>query len=141
MADTKKITAKIKLELPAGKVNPALIGKDLAPTGINLNKFVTDYNDQTRKDMGKIIPADVTVFEDRSFTFVLKTPPTSSLIREKAGINKGAGLTGSELVGSISKEDVLEIAKIKMPDMNASSLETAAKMVEGSARSMGVSVK
>ncbi|MCC6905668.1 MAG: 50S ribosomal protein L11 [Anaerolineae bacterium] len=137
----KKITAVVKLEIEAGKANPAPpIGPALAQHGINLMAFCKDYNARTSNRMGDIIPAEITVFSDQSFKFELKTPPTAFLIRKKIGLDKGASATGRDKVGTLTRTQVREIAELKMPDLNAHSIEEAMLQVEGTARSMGVSV-
>jgi large subunit ribosomal protein L11 len=137
----KKVTAIVKLEIAAGKANPAPpIGPALAQHGINLMSFCKEYNAKTSDRMGDIIPAEITIFSDQSFTFVLKTPPTASLIRKELGIPKGSGEPNSKIVGKLSRAQVKKIAEIKMPDLNAVDLEDAERQVEGTARSMGVEV-
>nr|WP_172686357.1 50S ribosomal protein L11 [Macrococcus caseolyticus]AIU53943.1 TclQ [Macrococcus caseolyticus] len=137
----KAIKQIINIQLEAGKASPAPpVGTALGPAGVNIMEFVTQYNAQTKEKSG-VIPAEITVYEDRSFNFILKTPPTAELIKEKAHINKGSGVPNKEIVGSISKKDLQEIAEIKMPDLNASSIETAMSMIEGTARNMGVKVE
>lgn len=137
-----KVVKKIKLQIPAGKATPAPpVGTVLGPAGVNIGQFVTQFNDATKDKMGDIIPVDLSVYEDRSFTFVLKTPPASRLILKKAGLEKGSGKTPTQKAGKITKAQVREIAEQKMPDLNAGSLEAAELMIEGTARSMGVDVK
>lgn len=136
----KAIIRKMKLNLPAGKVNPATIGKDLAPTGIHLMNFSKEYNEQTKADIGKIIPANITIYEDRSFKIEVTAPPTAFLIKEVLGIQKGAAKTGHETVGTLTKAQVADIAKIKGPDLNAYTLESAMKMIEGTAKNLGVNI-
>ncbi|MGY3777057.1 50S ribosomal protein L11 [Isobaculum melis] len=131
----------IKLNLPAGKVTPATIGKDLAPTGIHLANFSQEYNERTKADIGKIIPAKITIYEDRSFKIEVTAPPTAFLIKEALGIQKGAAKTGHETVGTLTKKQVAEIANIKMPDLNVYTLESAMKMIEGTAKNMGVVIE
>lgn len=138
----KEITNKIKLQIPAGKATPAPpVGTVLGPAGINLNEFCTKYNDATREKMGDIIPVEITVYEDRTFDFVLKTPPTPSLLKKAAGIDKGSVKGANEVVATISKEDLKNIAEVKMPDLNAYDLESAMDIVEGTARNMGIAIK
>ena len=138
----KEITKKIKLQIPAGKATPAPpVGTVLGPAGINLNEFCTKYNDATREKMGDIIPVEITVYEDRTFDFVLKTPPTPSLLKKAAGIDKGSVKGANEVVATISKEDLKNIAEVKMPDLNAYDLESAMDIVEGTARNMGIAIK
>lgn len=137
----KKERAKVKLQLEAGKANPAPpVGRDLGPHGVNLVEFCKQYNCATREQDGAIVPVVVTVYEDRTFSLLVKTPTTAYLLRRAAGVMKGSGTTGNGPVGSITHEQLREIAGSKMPDLNASSLETAMKIVEGSARSMGIEV-
>lgn len=137
-----KVVKKIKLQIPAGKATPAPpVGTVLGPAGVNIGQFVTQFNDATKDKMGDIIPVDLSVYEDRSFTFVLKTPPASRLILKKAGLEKGSGKTPTQKAGKITKAQVREIAEQKMPDLNAGSLEAAELMIEGTARSMGIDVK
>jgi large subunit ribosomal protein L11 len=135
----KKVVSIIKLEIPAGKANPAPpIGPALAQHGINLMQFCKEYNARTANRIGDIIPAEITVYSDQSFSFILKTPPTASLIRKAIGIDKGSGEPNVEKVGELTRDQVREIAEIKMPDLNANDIEAAMRQVEGSARSMGV---
>ncbi len=137
----KKIRIVLKLDLPAGKATPAPpVGTALGPHGINIVEFTKSYNERTADKAGQIIPAQITIFEDRSFTFVLKTPPAPDLLRKAAGIEKGAGTTKRETVGRVSKDQIREIAAIKMADLNANDIEAAAKQIEGTARSMGIDV-
>ncbi|WP_040494340.1 50S ribosomal protein L11 [Ilumatobacter nonamiensis] len=137
----KKIMAVVKIQIEAGKASPAPpVGTALGPHGIAIMDFVKAYNAQTEAQAGTVIPTEITIFEDRSFSFVLKTPPTSTLIREKAGLEKAANNPGSETAGSISEAQVAEIAEIKMPDLNAVDLEGAKLQVRGTARSMGIDV-
>jgi len=141
MAKEKKIKAYVKLNIPAGKANPAPpVGPSLGQHGVPLMDFCKEFNTRT-KDMGdNIIPVVLTVYEDRSFTFITKTPVTSNLIMKAVGIQKGSGVPNKTKVGNITKKQVEDIAKIKMPDLNAKSLGEATKIVEGTARSMGVTV-
>lgn len=136
----KNAIRKLKLNLEAGKANPAKVGKDLAPTGINLVTFCQKYNELTERQQGLIIPAEITVFEDRSFSIQTKTPPTAFLLRRAAGIDKGAGRPGHEIVATLSREDLHRIAEIKLPDLNTTRMESAVKMIEGTARSMGIKI-
>jgi large subunit ribosomal protein L11 len=137
----KKIRIVLTLQLPAGKATPAPpVGTALGPHGINIVEFTKAYNEKTADKSGQIIPAQITIFEDRSFTFILKTPPAADLLRKAAGVEKGAQMPRRETVGRVSKEQVREIAQIKMADLNANDLEAAAKVVEGTARSMGIEV-
>ena len=137
----KKIRTVLTLQLPAGKATPAPpVGTALGPHGINIVEFTKSYNEKTADKSGQIIPAQITIFEDRSFTFILKTPPAADLLRKAAGVEKGSGLAKRETVGRVSKDQVREIAQIKMADLNANDLEAAAKVIEGTARSMGIEV-
>ena len=138
----KKLVKIIKLQIPAGKANPAPpVGTALGPAGINIAEFCKKYNDATKDKMGDIIPVLINVYEDRTYDFVLKTPPASSLILKAIGVEKGSGEVPKKKVGKITKAQVKEIAEKKMPDLNASTIEAAMKIIEGSARSMGVDVK
>ena len=138
----KKEISFIKLQIPAGKANPAPpVGPALGQHGVNIMEFCKAFNAKTQEQMGKIIPVEITVYADRTFTFITKTPPASSLILEAAGINKGSGEPNREKVGSITSAQVREIAKIKMPDLNASNVDAAMRMVAGTARSMGIVVE
>ena len=137
----KKVNSIVKIQIPAGKATPAPpIGSVLGPKGINIAGFVKEFNDKTASQAGMIIPCVITIYEDRSFTFVLKTPPAAVLIRKEAGIEKGSGKPNKEKVAKLTKEQIRKIAEIKMPDLNASSIESAMAMVAGTARSMGVEV-
>ncbi|MBV8171642.1 MAG: 50S ribosomal protein L11 [Candidatus Eremiobacteraeota bacterium] len=137
----KKVIARITLQCPAGAATPAPpVGPALGQHGINIMEFCKAYNERTQKDKGNIIPAVITVFEDRSFTFVLKTPPASELIKKAAGVEKGSGEPNRNKVGKISMDKVREIAKAKMADLNANDIEAAEKIVAGTARSMGIEV-
>ena len=137
----KKIRIVVTLQLPAGKATPAPpVGTALGPHGINIVEFCKSYNEKTAAQSGQVIPAQITVYEDRSFSFILKTPPAADLLRKAAGIEKGAATTGREKVGSVTKKQVREIAEVKMADLNANDIDGAAKIVEGTARSMGIEV-
>ena len=137
----KKIKAIVTLAINAGKANPAPpIGPALAQHGINLMAFCKEYNARTSNRIGEIIPAEITVFTDGSFKFILKSPPTSFLIKRAAGIDKGSGAPKTERVGRVSRDQVRQIAETKMADLNANSIEAAMKQVEGTARSMGIEV-
>ena len=137
----KKVKAVVKLQLDAGKATPAPpVGSVLGPYGINLPSFTKEFNEKTAAQAGYIIPVVITIYEDRSFTFELKTPPTAVLIKKTIGLDKGSGKPNKQKVGKITKEQVKKIAETKMPDLNASSLESAMSMVAGAARSMGVEV-
>ncbi len=138
----KKIKTIIKLQLEAGKATPAPpVGTALGPHGLNIQEFVVKFNDATKEKTGEIIPVEITVFEDRTFSFVLKTPPASFLLRKAAGLEKGSGEPNKNKVGTVTKEQVRQIAEAKMPDLNANDVEGAMKIVEGTARSMGIEVK
>jgi large subunit ribosomal protein L11 len=138
----KKIKTIIKLQIQAGKANPAPpVGPALGQHGLNIQEFCTKFNEATKDKMGDIIPAEITVFEDRSFTFVLKTPPASDLLRKAAGIEKGSGNPLKNKVGAISQEKLKEIAEKKMPDLNANDVEAAKKIISGTARSMGIKIE
>jgi large subunit ribosomal protein L11 len=138
----KKIVTVIKLQIPAGKANPAPpVGPALGQHGVNIMAFCKDYNARTASQAGTIIPVEITVYDDRSFTFVTKTPPTSDLIKKALGIEKGAQTTGRQKVGELSRAKLKEIAQIKSKDLNVNSIEAAERIVEGAARSMGVEVK
>ena len=137
----KKIKAVVKVQIQAGKATAAPpVGTALGPHGINMGQFIKEYNERTASLAGTVVPAVVTVFEDRSYTFVTKSPPAADLIRREAGIEKGSGKPNKEKVGKISRAAVKKIAETKMADLNATSVEGAMKMVEGTARSMGVDV-
>ena len=137
----KKIVAIVKLEIEAGKANPAPpIGPALAQHGINLMGFCKEYNARTANRIGDIIPAEITIFTDQSFTFVLKTPPTASLIRKALGVDKGSAEPNRDKVGQLTRAQLREIAEVKMPDLNANDIESAMLQVEGTARSMGVTI-
>jgi large subunit ribosomal protein L11 len=137
----KKIRIVLTLQLPAGKATPAPpVGTALGPHGINIVEFTKAYNERTADKSGQIIPAQITVFEDRSFTFILKTPPAADLLRKAAGVEKGASMTKKETAGRVSREQVRQIAETKMADLNANDIEGAMRQVEGTARSMGIEV-
>jgi large subunit ribosomal protein L11 len=139
----KKIRTVLTLQLPAGKATPAPpVGTALGPHGINIVEFTKSYNERTAAQSGSIIPAKITIFEDRSFTFILKTPPAADLLRKAAGVEKGSGAAGREAtVGTITRAQVLEIAEIKKADLNAVDPENASRIIEGTARSMGIEVR
>ena len=138
----KNVVKKIKLQIPAGKATPAPpVGTVLGPAGINLQEFCTKYNDATRDKMGDIVPVEISIYDDRTFDFVLKTPPTASLLLKAAGIDKGSKKGANEIVATISKEDIKKVAEIKMPDLNAYDLEDGIQIVAGTARNMGIAVK
>ena len=137
----KQVAALVKIQIPAGQASPAPpVGTALGPHGVAIMDFCKEYNTKTEDKRGQIIPVEITIYEDRSFTFITKTPPTSFLVRQAAGLEKGSGETGREQAGSISWAQVAEIAEIKMPDLNAIDLEGAKQQVAGTARSMGVAV-
>ena len=136
-----RVTAIVKIQLPAGKATPAPpVGTALGPHGVQTMEFVKQYNAATEDKVGQVIPVEITIFEDRSFSFVLKTPPTAVLIRQAAGLEKGAKTTGRETAGTITDAQLTEIAQIKMPDLNANDIDAAKAQVAGSARSMGIKV-
>ena len=138
----KEAIKKIKLQIPAGKATPAPpVGTVLGPAGINLQDFCTKYNDATRDKMGDILPVEITIYDDRSFDFVIKTPPTPFLLKKYAKIDKGSVKGANEVVATLTKEQIREIAEIKLPDLNAYDIEAAMKIVEGTARNMGIAVK
>jgi len=138
----KKVKAVITLQLPAGKATPAPpVGPALGQHGINMMAFLKEYNERTATQSGTIIPALITIFEDRSFSFVTKTPPAADLIKKAASIEKGSGNPGRVTAGTIARDKVREIAEIKMKDLNANDIEAAMRMIEGAARSMGVAVR
>jgi large subunit ribosomal protein L11 len=138
----KKVKAVITLQLPAGKATPAPpVGPALGQHGINMMAFLKEYNERTATQAGMIIPALITIFEDRSFSFVTKTPPAADLIKKGANIDKGSGAPGKQTAGTIQRAKVREIAELKMKDLNANDIEAAMRMIEGAARSMGVAVK
>ena len=138
----KKIRTVLTLQLPAGKATPAPpVGTALGPHGINIVEFTKSYNEKTAAQSGQIIPAKITIYEDRSFTFILKTPPAADLLRKAAGVEKGSGATGREdYVGQVTHAQLLEIAEIKKADLNADDPEMAARVIAGTARSMGIEV-
>jgi large subunit ribosomal protein L11 len=137
----KKVKAIVKLAIPAGKATPAPpVGPALGQHGINIMAFCKDYNARTAHQAGSIIPAEITVFQDNSFRFILKTPPATDLLKKAAGISKGASEVGVENAGSVSRQQVREIAEQKMKDLNAYDVESAMRMIEGTARSMGIQV-
>ena len=138
----KKVKTVIKLQIPAGKATPAPpVGPALGQHGVNIMAFCKEYNERTASQEGFIIPAEITVYEDRSFNFVTKMPPVSDLLRRALGVEKGSGNTGSEKIGKISKDKVYEIARNKMKDLNTTDIDKAASIVAGAARSMGVEVE
>jgi len=138
----KEATKKIKLQVPAGQANPAPpLGPALGQAGVNIGEFVTRFNDATKDMMGDIVPVVLSVYEDRTFDFVLKTPPASSLILKASGVKKGSGKNLVKKAGSVTKDQVRDIAEKKMLDLNASDIEAASRIIEGTARSMGIEVK
>ncbi len=137
----KKVVAMIKLALPAGKANPAPpVGPALGQHGVNIMMFCKEYNAKTADQVGMVIPVEISVYEDRSFTFILKTPPASVLIQKAAGVDKGSGEPNRKKVGSITRSQLREIAQTKLPDLNANDIEAAMRIVEGTARNMGVTI-
>ena len=137
----KKVTAVVKLQINAGKATAAPpVGSTLGPYGINMMEFIKGYNEKTASMIGTVVPVEITIFEDRSFTFVTKTPPAPELIKKAAGIPKGSTRPGKEKVGSLTADQVREIATMKMPDLNAHDIDTAMKIIAGTARSMGIDV-
>jgi len=138
----KKIVKKLKLQIPAGKATPAPpVGPALGQAGVNIGEFVNQFNEKTREKMGMIIPVEISVYDDRSFDFILKVSPASRLILKSLGKEKGSGKNATQKVGTLSKAQVREIAETKMADLNAGSVEAAMKIIEGTARSMGVNVQ
>jgi large subunit ribosomal protein L11 len=141
MPPKKKVVTVVKLQISAGQATPAPpVGTALGPHGVNIMEFCKQYNAATQSQAGQIVPVEVTIYEDRSFSFVTKTPPASVLIRQKAGIEKGSGEPNRTKVGTLRRDQLREIAEIKMPDLNARDIEAAMRIIEGTARSMGVSV-
>ena len=137
----KRVKAVVKLQIPAGKANPAPpIGTALGPQGVNIMAFCKEYNERTANQVGMVIPAEITIFEDRSFTFVTKTPPVPDLLKKAAGVDKGSTAPNKTKVGAIDRAKLREIAELKMKDLNAISIEGAESMVIGTARSMGITV-
>ena len=137
----KQVVALVKIQIPAGQASPAPpVGTALGPHGVAIMDFCKEYNAKTEDKRGQIVPVEITIYEDRSFTFITKTPPTSFLIRQAAGLDKGSGEAGREQAGSITWAQVAEIAEVKMPDLNATNLEGAEHQVAGTARSMGIAV-
>lgn len=137
----KAIKTTLKLQLPAGQATPAPpVGTALGPHGVNIGEFVKRYNDATAKMQGEIIPVEITIYEDRTFDFKLKTPPASDLLRKAAGVEKGSGEPHKTKVGKVTREDIRKIAERKMEDLNADSLEAAERIIEGTARSMGIEI-
>jgi large subunit ribosomal protein L11 len=138
----KKIAQQLKLQIPAGQATPAPpVGPALGQAGINIMEFCKQYNAATQQQTGTIVPVEITVYEDRSFSFVTKTPPAAVLLRQKAGVDKGSAEPNRNKVASVTRDQVREIAEIKLPDLNANDVEAAMKIVEGTARSMGITVQ
>jgi len=138
----KKIRVVIKLQIPAGQANPAPpVGPALGQHGINIMAFCKEYNERTSDQAGSIIPAEITVFDDRSFTFITKTPPTTDLLKKALGVEKGANTSGLEKIGKLPRDKLREIAQLKAKDLNAISIEGAERIIEGTARSMGVEIE
>ena len=138
----KKVAQVLKLQIPAGQATPAPpVGPALGQAGINILDFCKQYNAETQQQTGTIVPVEITVYEDRSFSFITKTPPAAVLLRQRAGVDKGASEPNREKVGTVTRDQVREIAEIKMPDLNANDVEAAMKIVEGTARSMGITVQ
>jgi len=137
----KKITKQLKLQLPAGKATPAPpVGTMLGPAGINLGEFCTKYNDATKDKIGDVLPVEITVYEDRTFDFVIKTPPTAFLVKKFSKASKGSAKGSTEIVGKLTKDQVKEIAEIKLPDLNCYEVEEAMRIVEGTAKNMGIEI-
>jgi large subunit ribosomal protein L11 len=137
----KKVTGFVKLQIPAGQATPAPpVGTALGPQGINIMAFVKEFNSRTQSQAGIILPVEVTIYQDKSFTFILKTPPAAILLKKEAGIEKGSGQPNRNKVGQVTRAQIRKIAEIKMPDLNTDSLESAMAMVAGAARSMGLEV-
>ena len=137
----KKATGFVKLQIPAGQATPAPpVGTALGPQGINIMAFVKEFNSRTAKENGMILPVEITIFSDKSFTFITKTPPAAILLKKEAGLEKGSGQPNKNKVGKVTRAQVKKIAEIKMPDLNCDTLESAMKMVAGAARSMGLEV-
>ena len=138
----KKVRAVVKLQIQAGKANPAPpVGPALGQHGVNIMGFVKEYNERTSAQAGTIVPVEITIYEDRSFTFVLKTPPATELLKRAASVDKGSQAQRREKVGTVTRDQIREIAELKMKDLNAFDIEAAMKMVEGTARSMGIEVE
>ena len=138
----KKLLTQIKLQIQAGQANPAPpVGPALGQHGLNIQEFCTKFNDQSKNRMGEIVPVIINVYEDRTFDFIMKTPPASDLLKKAAGIKKGSGKPLTEKIGKVSKDQIREIAEKKMPDLNAKNIDAAMKIIEGTARQMGLEVK
>ncbi len=141
-AKEKKVKKVVKLQIPAGKANPAPpVGPALGQAGVNIQQFCSQFNDKTANMAGYVIPVEISVYEDRSFTFITKTPPASDLLKKAAGVSKGSNNSKKNKVATISQAKLMEIAQMKMPDLNAYTVEAAAKIVEGTARNMGIVVE
>jgi large subunit ribosomal protein L11 len=137
----RRVARKLKLQITGGQANPAPpVGPALGQAQVNIGEFVRQFNDATRDQMGQVVPVEITVFEDRSFTFITKTPPAAFLLKQAAGLDKGSGEPNRAKVGAVSRAQVEEIARTKMPDLNAADIEGASRIVEGTARSMGITV-
>ena len=137
----KRVKAVVKLQIPAGKANPAPpIGTALGPQGVNIMAFCKEYNARTQDQVGMVIPAEITIYEDRSFTFITKTPPVPDLLKKAAGIDKGSAIPNKNKIGSISRDQLREIAEIKLKDLNVIDIAGAESMIEGTARSMGITI-
>jgi len=137
----KKINAVVKLQLAAGKATPAPpVGSTLGPYGINMMEFIKGYNEKTAAQVGTVIPVEITIYEDRSFTFITKTPPAAELIKKAAGAAKGSGRPNRDKVGNLTQEQIRQIAEMKMPDLNANDIEAGMRIIAGTARSMGINV-
>lgn len=138
----KKVRAIIKLQIQAGKATPAPpVGPALGQHGVNIMAFCKDYNEQTKNQVGSIIPVEITVYEDRSFTFITKTPPASDLLKKALNVEKGGGSAGQQFIGTLPRQKIIEIAKSKAKDLNAADMEAATRIIEGTARSMGIKVE
>ncbi len=138
----KAIKAQIKLHVPAAQANPAPpVGPALGQHGVNIMQFCKQFNDQTKGRDGLILPVVISVFEDRTFTFIIKSPPSSILLKRAANLAKASGISGKEIIGKVTKKQIEEIAKLKLPDLNTSSIEQAIKSIEGTARSMGIAIE
>jgi large subunit ribosomal protein L11 len=138
----KKVTGFVKLQIPAGQATPAPpVGTALGPQGINIMAFVKEFNARTQKDAGTILPAEITIYADKSFTFITKTPPAAVLLKKEAGIEKGSGVPNRQKVGTVTRAQLRKIAELKLPDLNTEDVEAAMRMVAGAARSMGLEVR
>jgi len=138
----KKVTGFVKLQIPAGQATPAPpVGTALGPQGINIMAFVKEFNARTQSQLGTILPAEITIYSDKSFTFILKTPPAAVLLKKEAGIEKGSGQPNRTKVGSVTRAQIRKIAELKLPDLNCDSVESAMAMIAGAARSMGIEVR